>query len=260
MRFILVSLSVLVVVSILPLITRKELRRGYLDLVSNGLLGFLLFWKGSLLLTDGALIGESPIVLVYHMGNRINWLAGAVGVLAVLIWHRKRLKPAYRLPLILLLGGSALWFSLAPPVMRQLQEPQQKLIREAGDISLWYEGQVVTLQSLLEGEAPVILNFWASWCPPCKAEIPELNHFNRDYPHRLIGINAAATEKNPQEYEKIVNTIEYPVYRDLQGALGTLFEIKSLPTTLVVYQGRITRFSGAVSYDWLKESINVPTP
>jgi peroxiredoxin len=55
-------------------------------------------------------------------------------------------------------------------------------------------GKNVTLSSF-RGKV-VLLNFWATWCPPCKAEMPDLNRLYRDTKHRGFEIIAVSTDKS----------------------------------------------------------------
>ena len=51
-------------------------------------------------------------------------------------------------------------------------------------------GESVTLGSLV-GERPIVLNFWAGLCPPCRAEMPDLQEFNEEFQDRalLLGVD-----------------------------------------------------------------------
>jgi thiol-disulfide isomerase/thioredoxin len=60
-------------------------------------------------------------------------------------------------------------------------------------------GQEVTLSGL-RGK-PVLLNFWATWCPPCRAEIPKLNELAQKYPNlTIIGIDVAEDRETISTY------------------------------------------------------------
>ncbi|MDA3956856.1 TlpA disulfide reductase family protein [Oceanispirochaeta sp.] len=106
-----------------------------------------------------------------------------------------------------------------------------------------------------------ILNFWATWCPPCRAEIPEIIRYTRDYKDvedtriRLIGINMTSTEASISQVLDFIKAqdINFPVLLDKNGEAAGRFGIKSVPTTIVFdSQGELleTRM-GAVDYSWL---------
>jgi peroxiredoxin len=98
------------------------------------------------------------------------------------------------------------------------------------------DGQTVTLSSL-RGK-PVILNFWASWCPPCKAEMPAIQHVYEDYRARglvVLAVNAAHQDTlvNVQAF-LTENSLTFPVPLDPAGTVNTLYQVRSLPTTFFI--------------------------
>ncbi|MGB9552827.1 MAG: TlpA family protein disulfide reductase [bacterium] len=102
-------------------------------------------------------------------------------------------------------------------------------------------GEKVSLSSL-EGK-PVILNFWATWCPPCREEIPELNKFYEKYKDRVImfGIEIGEPKAEVEEFLKDQNIL-YPVILDSEqkSSISDLYRISLVPTTFIVdKQGKI---------------------
>src|SRR5213592_4632592 len=68
---------------------------------------------------------------------------------------------------------------------------------------------------------PALINFWASWCPPCKQEAPELRRFDREIGDRaaLVGVDWNDTEENARAFIA-QSRWRYPVLRDSSGAVG----------------------------------------
>jgi len=96
------------------------------------------------------------------------------------------------------------------------------------------DGTPVTLSDNLG--RPVVLVFWATWCGPCLAEIPELNAFHDAHPEvELLGINVdeARTVDRVQATMRR-HQIDYPVLFDHSGAASDAYGVSSLPTTVVV--------------------------
>jgi len=90
----------------------------------------------------------------------------------------------------------------------------------------------------------VILNFWATWCPPCQAEIPEFIQFYRDFEKKgvvIIGLGVNDSDASLQEFNK-ANRINYPVANDKGNRVSSLYGgIKSIPTTFVIDRKGIIR-------------------
>jgi len=83
---------------------------------------------------------------------------------------------------------------------------------------------------------PIIVNFWATWCPPCRKEIPSMNrawHKIKDEGIAMIAINVGESAD-----EVFAFTGEYPidftVLLDQSGMVSTTWPVRGLPTTFVV--------------------------
>jgi len=100
-----------------------------------------------------------------------------------------------------------------------------------------------TLHSLQEFRGkPVLLHFWASWCPPCRAEMPKLTAWIRANPD--IAIIAVSLDRNPQDAEAFMQQQQYPLpilITDSREA--TRMGVRGLPTTMIIdakgYAGKI---------------------
>lgn len=98
------------------------------------------------------------------------------------------------------------------------------------------DGKTVKLSDF-QGK-PVLLNFWASWCPPCNAEMPDLVKKSEQYKDKVVflGINLTATEQDsegPKNFVKKYN-VQFPTLMDEKGKIADLYQALGIPTTFTV--------------------------
>jgi thiol-disulfide isomerase/thioredoxin len=110
---------------------------------------------------------------------------------------------------------------------------------------------------LTVGDAPLVVNFWASTCVPCVTEMPDLERFHQANPDvALLGLQ---TMENADSGRDMVATtgITYPVGRDPKGAIFSELGGVGLPRTVVVApNGRITWVhNGPVTVDQLETAV-----
>jgi thiol-disulfide isomerase/thioredoxin len=82
---------------------------------------------------------------------------------------------------------------------------------------------------------PVVVEFWATWCPPCRASIPHLNEVNKEFKDKglvIIGISDEDKAK-VEDFRKGV-PMDYNVALDKQGKLAEKFGITGIPHAFVV--------------------------
>ncbi|MDR0588931.1 MAG: TlpA family protein disulfide reductase, partial [Spirochaetaceae bacterium] len=99
----------------------------------------------------------------------------------------------------------------------------------------------------------VFLNFWATWCGPCRAEMPSMETLYRRFKHQGLEFLAV----NLQESRRVVTTfmdqmaLSFPAALDQQGSIGAVYGVMAIPTTYIVdREGRIVaRVSGSLNWD-----------
>lgn len=92
----------------------------------------------------------------------------------------------------------------------------------------------------------ILLNFWASWCPPCRAEMPDMQSFYQKYKDKgytVIAVNMAGTEKNSQDAPAFIekHKLTFPVLLDEKGSIGALYNVISLPTSYFIDSDGVIR-------------------
>ena len=90
----------------------------------------------------------------------------------------------------------------------------------------------------------IYLDFWASWCAPCKASFPTLDKWNKDYAKRgftVIGVNVDETAAAMEAFLK-KNTVGFPVVRDAAQKLVAAANVATMPTSFLIDRKGNVRF------------------
>ena len=98
----------------------------------------------------------------------------------------------------------------------------------------------------------VVLNFWATWCEPCRDEMPSLNKLKQSFdgkPVVVLGVNVGEGEGRIKAFLDKV-PVEFPVLLDRDAAASRVWKVRMLPATFILdREGRI-RYSHAGERDW----------
>ncbi len=94
-------------------------------------------------------------------------------------------------------------------------------------------GQSVSLSSF-RGK-PVLLNFWATWCPPCRKEMPELQEFHRRYGDQvvLVGVNWGEGTSTVKRFLDQLG-VSYPNLIDERGTAFVLYRLTGIPESYFI--------------------------
>lgn len=109
----------------------------------------------------------------------------------------------------------------------------------------------------------VLLNFWATWCPPCRVEMPYLQRFyEKDATDDIvvIAVNLTSLEKNTSRVEQFAQDkqLTFPILLDESGSVLNAFRITAYPTTYFLDSSGVIRhrFQGAMSYEMMRKLVS----
>ncbi len=182
----------------------------------------------------------------------------------------ERTKTSARRPIFYSLGGVALFallgwivwgqLSPSPPSLPISSIPAPEVGHPAPDFTLpTLDGQEVRLADL-RGKT-VILNFWATWCPPCRREMPALEivwqqHNRGDV--MVLGVDQGESVGLVSEYVRQNVGVTFPLLMDRSQDVGDLYLVRSLPTTFFIdAEGiiREIRVGGPMEVDFLNQKV-----
>ena len=136
----------------------------------------------------------------------------------------------------LLLAGSVAFVPLAETDAAELKEV-------APDFTLKSMGGKNLKLSEMAGNV-VLINFWASWCGPCREEMPLLNALHNKYEplgFMVLGVNV---EENPANAEGFLKNfpVDFPILLDDSNKVSKQYKVIAMPTTVVVDRDGNMRF------------------
>ena len=103
-------------------------------------------------------------------------------------------------------------------------------------------GDPVSLADL-KGQV-VLINFWASWCGPCRQEMPVLDQLYRKYKpagFTLLGVNVEPKSADALGFLK-ATPVSFPILFDTQSKVSTLYEVAGMPSTVIVDRKGTVRY------------------
>lgn len=120
------------------------------------------------------------------------------------------------------------------------------------------EGETVKLSDY-RGQK-VIVNFWATWCPPCRAEIPDFRQIYDEMDDvEILAVNMTDTESDRDKVEPFVDDfeMEFPVPMDEDSSVATTYEVVAYPTSYMIDSDGHIQFKapGAMNYDIMKQEL-----
>jgi len=105
----------------------------------------------------------------------------------------------------------------------------------------------------------VVMNLWASWCPPCRAEMPDLQSVAREFAKDgvvVVGVNQGESAERAASFARSLD-IAFPIWIDDAQRYGRVYAALGLPTTVVIdRRGVVERgFDGPLTIQEMRKTI-----
>lgn len=157
-----------------------------------------------------------------------DMVAGVIGALAMLVWKLWRYPPVRRALGSAAAAGMLTWGSLT--LLINLMESQARPVPESPLAHL--DDRPVTLPEVAGGK-PMVVNLWASWCPPCIREMPVLQAAQENNPDiTFVFVNQGERSETIQQFLTQYDLSLENVLLDISGSMGRTTGSQALPTTL----------------------------
>ncbi len=102
------------------------------------------------------------------------------------------------------------------------------------------------------GSKILVLNFWASWCPPCIQEMPSLDEFTRRFADKGVTVLAISVDANEQKYRDLLNRAKpsFLTARDPAADIAASYGTFMFPETYIIDQNGKVLYKEAAARDW----------
>jgi cytochrome c biogenesis protein CcmG, thiol:disulfide interchange protein DsbE len=155
---------------------------------------------------------------------------------------------------VLVLGSGFIWATRVTPAASDGEAASRALVapiaaepapivgHPAPDFSLLTpEGSTVQLRSLV-GQV-VLLNVWATWCPPCRAEMPAIQATYAEYQNQGLTVLAVNLEEDARTVADFMAQYDltFPALLDVDGAVSTTYQARVLPSSFFVDRQGVVR-------------------
>lgn len=124
-----------------------------------------------------------------------------------------------------------------------------------------FDGRQVKLSDF-KGK-PILLNFWATWCPPCLKELPEFQRFFDEHGEdvNIVAVNLTTSERSALHVKNFVleNKLAFPVYLDEDGLAAQVYLVRYIPTSYFLDENLkiIEIHVGPLTYEQIKEKFGL---
>ncbi|MFQ3542932.1 thiol-disulfide oxidoreductase ResA [Halobacillus rhizosphaerae] len=175
---------------------------------------------------------------------------------------KKRKRLIFRSVLLTVMAGLVVFALLSShkqdkEVIAKGEKAPDFMLKEFGS-----DGKSISLSDL-KGKG-VMVNFWATYCPPCKEEMPAFEEVYPEYKAKGVEFLAVNLDSTDLVVQKFVNkyNLSFPILNDQKGQVMDLYNVDNLPSTLFINEdGEIVdQVIGELSKSQLETNLNKITP
>ena len=97
------------------------------------------------------------------------------------------------------------------------------------------QGKKLASTQLYKGKKYILIDFWASWCAPCRKEIPNLKTLYAKYAAKGFEIVSVSVDQNEADWKKalLAEQLPWPNFRD-QSGIANLYQVRTIPCTFLL--------------------------
>jgi peroxiredoxin len=144
--------------------------------------------------------------------------------------------------LILVAGAAWILLNAETSSVSEISAPQVGFLAPEFTINS-IDGESYTLSGF-RGKA-VLVNLWATWCPPCRAEMPAIERIHQEFKDQgfiVLGINTT-NQDDPAAIPAFLDqyNITFPILLDESGSVSALYQLRSLPSSYFIDRGGVIR-------------------
>ncbi len=129
--------------------------------------------------------------------------------------------------------------------------------KEAPDFTLKDMADADVTLASFKGKV-IVVNFWATWCKPCKKEMPSLNELYNTYKDKGVVVLGVSVDRSKKPILKFLNktTVDFPILLDADLTVkNELYKVFSLPTTFIIDRSGILKKYYRGEMNWMDPEI-----
>jgi len=112
------------------------------------------------------------------------------------------------------------------------------------------EGKTIALNQL-RGQV-VFLNFWATWCPPCRLEMPSMERLHQEFRDKGLAMQAIDVGESPKQVSRFMKEfrLNFPALLDVNSEVFSRYGVQGLPTTVLIDRSGRTVGAAIGAREW----------